>query len=73
MAPNCASTPAAQRDSARLECRQRNPVFAVRRQLLNLKKRNEDCLVATSGEWWCAIGIGKEVNDDCLCRRLRLR
>jgi DNA-binding transcriptional MerR regulator len=32
---------------------------AVRRQLLDLKKRNEDCMDTAAGQWSCAIGIGE--------------
>lgn len=33
---------------------------AVRRQLLGLKKRNQECLDAVAGDWTCAVGIRSE-------------
>lgn len=32
---------------------------AIRRQLLGLKKRNEECFDATAGQWSCVTGIEK--------------
>jgi hypothetical protein len=30
---------------------------AVHRQLISLKKRNQDCLDAVASDWSCAVGI----------------
>ena len=45
-----------QRRLARVEA-EMEQLRAVRRRLLDLKRRNDACLVADAGEWSCAVGI----------------
>jgi DNA-binding transcriptional MerR regulator len=32
---------------------------AVKRQLIELKRRNDECMAASPGAWSCAVGIGE--------------